>query len=159
MSSNFREGWLVRLFVSWRSKWLPQRHLGRSTFKRREPFGSPYLDDVDPDLAEEMQLLLESRGFERLATAVLDLRLIEAREAKDPESISFRTVGRRGTGRFRDNRREIVTLRESPLLSVDVVRDRIVAINVFARPQLISALGPSQAGLAGNAFTDPRNDA
>jgi hypothetical protein len=96
---------------------------------------------VDPDLAEEIQLLLATRGYERLAESVLDLRLIQARESTDPESASFRTAGRLNPGSFRGHGRETLILRTEPRLSVEVVRDRIVAINVSGRPRLIEALG------------------
>lgn len=141
--------------MSWKSKRLPLPHLGSGRFKRGAATFQPrYLDDLDSDLAEEIQLLLAARGYERLAAAVLDLRLIQARAAADPESLSFRTVSRLNTARVRGHGRETLILRTEPLLSVEVVRDRIVAINVSGRPRLMATLAPATPSPPDETLTD-----
>lgn len=113
---------------------------GRALGRNRSPIAAPYLEDVDPELSEELQQLLAAQGHAALAHAALDLRLIEPCQCNDPTCASFYTLSRFQAAWLWNRGGQTLTLRTEPTLSVDVIGDRIVAVEVLQRPKLRNAL-------------------
>lgn len=101
-------------------------------------FGAPaaYLDDLDPELAEELQRELALRGHGVFAEVVFDLRVREGCACGDPACASFFTVGRSDLAWMWFGRWKTLPLRADPLLAVAVWGKRIVGVEVAGRPLL-----------------------
>jgi hypothetical protein len=100
----------------------------------------PYLDDVDSELAEELERELSRHGCRQAADAVFELRLVEPCRCGDPVCASFYASGGWGLGWWWRRRLKSVTLRTDPFLRVELLGSRIVAVEVIDRPALRRAL-------------------
>jgi hypothetical protein len=101
---------------------------------------APFLDDVDPGLGEELQRLLGAGADSQLAEGVFDLKLVEPCWCSDPSCASFYAVGRFDLAWVWRRRARTLTVRVEPLLGVDVVGGRIIAVEVSGRPGLRAVL-------------------
>lgn len=97
---------------------------------------APYLDDVDPELAEDLYQRLVVAGYDALADTVFDLKLIDVCQCSDRTCAGFYTIGRFQLAWLWRYRCEVVDLGAAPVLRVAVTNDRIVAVEVFERPRL-----------------------
>ena len=125
---------------------LVSGHLISGGIRGRSGKGSsgaaPFLDDVDPELAEELKRELDGRGQRALADTIFDLRLVEPCRCTDSRCASFYTVGRFHLAWLWRQRWRTVAIRTQPLLSIDVSGDFIVGVEVAERPALRQALRP-----------------
>jgi len=97
---------------------------------------APYLDEVDPELAEELHGRLARRGYGSLADRVFDVKLVDVCQCCDRSCAGFYAIGRFHLVWLWRHRRETVDLGSAPVMRVDVMNDRIVAVEVFERPEL-----------------------
>lgn len=137
---GFRSASCERAFATHATLMLLSSHLMAGRLRRQSARRlwrkAPYLDDVDPALAEELYQRLARQGFGSLADSVFDLKLVDVCHCRDRRCASFYTIGRFHLIWLWPHSRKTVDLGAAPVMRVDVMNERIVAVEVFERPRL-----------------------
>lgn len=95
------------------------------------------LEDVEPSFSDELEQAL-ARLEAPLAAAIVDLQVVDACRCSDPDCASFYTVNRyRAAWLWHRGGRNIDV---NPDITVDVVGDTVIAVEVHRRPALRAAL-------------------
>ncbi|GAA2121779.1 hypothetical protein GCM10009759_71780 [Kitasatospora saccharophila] len=103
----------------------------------------PLLREVYPDLVEELAGLLLAEGEAALAAGVRELRLVAPCTCGDGSCRSFRTAAHAPGTPYGPGHRCVPLLPERGLLTLDVVDERVVYVEVLHRPELRDARPPA----------------